>query len=164
MADFRVEMDEKSLQRFVFAVRLEQDGRALAADFRKHIRVAAQPAKAAAQTAILSMPSSSTRTPGLRQTIAAKMSVDVKTGKRAGVAIRAKKTPGLRGFATAPKRTNRKAGWRHPLFGNEERWYDQVGLPGWFDDTIPKFAPSFLRAGKQVMDDMAARISQRSRG
>lgn len=164
MADFRVEMDEKSLQRFVFAVRLEQDGRALAADFRKHIRVAAEPAKFAAQMAIGSMPSHSISTPGLRQTIARNIRVDVKTGKRPGVAIKAKKTPGLRGFATAPKRTNRAAGWRHPFFGDESRWYDQAGKPGWFDDTIPKFGPSFLRAGKQVMDDMAARISQRSRG
>lgn len=164
-AEIRVEMDQASLQRFVFALRLEDDGKALIRDLRKNLRVAAQPAVAAVKSSIRAMDSHSHVTPGLRAAIASGVELKMNTGTRkVGVAIRAKKTPAVRGFALAARRTNRSKGWRHPFFGDRERWYDQKGKVGWFDDTIPKFTPQFLQAGKQAMDEMAARISQRTRG
>ncbi|SCL43262.1 hypothetical protein GA0074692_6794 [Micromonospora pallida] len=99
----------------------------------------------------------------LRQAVAAGVESMVRLdGRRAGARIRARKTPDVRGFASAPKRLNARRGWRHPVGGNYDVWVTQVGRPGWFDDTLRPLRPRLRAAAARVLDDRARRISRRS--
>jgi hypothetical protein len=164
-AQDRIEVDRRSLTLLVRALRREADGKAMARDLIKEQRVVAQPALEAVRAAILSMPSISTVAPGLRQTVARKTRISVRTtGRRAGVSIRALKTGMPREFKNAPKRLNARQGWRHPVFGNRDRWVSQVGKPGWFDDTLTAQRPAIIRAVSRVLEHAANRISATTRG
>lgn len=161
-----VEVDEKSLRRLVAALRTEATGQALRRDLTRDFAIAAEPAREAVRAAILSMPSPAeiTRGPGLRSAVASKVVIKVKLGGRSpGAAIIAKKSGMPRGFAMAPKRLNSRRGWRHQVFGTNEIVH-QEGLPGWFDDTLPRFRANFHRAAKKAMDAMADRVADRTRG
>lgn len=159
-----IEVDRASLRLLVAALRKEADGRELKRDLVRELRVVATPALVAARAAILAMPSTSTREPGLRATVAKNTKISVTTtGRRAGVRIRAMKTPMLRGFRNAPKRLNAKGGWRHPVF-KTGKWVTQLGQPGWFDDTLPPFKPAAVAGAAAAMDAVARRISARTRG
>jgi hypothetical protein len=161
----RVEVDEKSLARLVTALRAESDSNALARDLVHGLERVAEPALAAARSALFGMASSSDVLPGLRSTVAAHTRVRVKlSGKHPGVSIRSDKTGMPRGFANAPKRLNSARGWRHQVFGNPTVWVTQRGAPGWFDGTIPRFQGAAQRAAEKAMDDMAKRIDARTKG
>lgn len=47
--------------------------------------------------------------------------------------------------------------WRHQVFGDEERWFNQLGQP-WFAVSIRPAEPQFRRAVEQAMDKTARRI------
>lgn len=165
MATEYMEVDRASLRLLVAALRDEADGKELKRDLVRGLRAVAEPALLAARAAILAMPSMSVREPGLRATVAKQTKISVTTtGKRAGVRIRALKTGMPRGFRNAPKRLNAKGGWRHPVYGNREVWKTQMGQPGWFDDTIPRFKPAAVKAAALAMEAVAQRISLRTRG
>lgn len=82
-------------------------------------------------------------------------------GERAGARIRARKVT-LRGFMNAPKRLNRRHGWRHPVFGDVETWVTQVGAPGWWDEPLRRLRPQMKAAAARVLDNRARRIARRS--
>ncbi len=162
-----VQIDPKSLHLLVRALRSEADGKELRRDLIRGLRAVAEPAAMAARGAILSMGTGgvSQAEPGLRTSVAAATKVVVRTGKnRPGVAVRVKKNTMPRGFRNAPKRLQSKKGWRHPVFGNREIWVTQRGKPGWFDDTLRKAAPEARAAMGQVLENVARRISARTRG
>lgn len=79
-------------------------------------------------------------------------------GRSAGVSVKAKKAGMPRGFANAPKRIN-AVKFRHPVFG-QDRWVDQVGAPGFFDNPLHRDRGRYRAACIKAMDDMAARISR----
>lgn len=163
----RIEVDEKSLARLVVALNREADGKELTRDLVENLKAIAEPIAMEARAAIMAMDSSSevTRGPGLRSTVASRVVVRVRlTSKRhPGVAIRALKIGMPRGFIEAPKRLNSKRGWRHPIFGTD-KWWHQMGQPGWFDDTMARHRTAARRAAKRAMDNIAKRIDQRTRG
>lgn len=160
-----VEIDPVSYRLLVSALRKEADGKELRRDLIRGLRVAAQPALTAVRAAVMSMPSSSSQTPGLRASVASHTRITVRLSrKRPGVSIKASKRGLPRGFRNAPKNLNRGEGWRHPVFGDRENWVPQVGRPGWFDDTLRTFKPSTVEAAKHAMDAVARRISARTRG
>lgn len=165
MTTEHIEVDRRSLVLLVAALRKESDGKELKRDLVRGLRVVATPALQAVRAAVLSMPSMSTRAPGLLATVAKQTKISVTTtGRRAGVRIRALKTGMPRGFRNAPKRLNAKKGWRHPVFDNRDVWVTQIGRPGWFDDTLPPFKPAAVKAAAAAMDAVARRISERTRG
>lgn len=162
----RMEVNERDLVLLVAALRAESDGKALNRDLVRELRVVAEPAAAAARAAILSMGTSGLHhpEPALRTAVAEHTKVTVRTGGRhPSVGVRASKTGMPRGFYNAPKRLNAAKGWRHQVFG-QDTWVTQRGRPGWFDDTIARFKPAAERGAKSAMDDMAERISVRTRG
>ncbi len=164
----RVEVDEKSLAALVTALRAESDGRELMRDLTVKFAAIGEKAAAEARAMILSMPSpmAVTRGPGLRISIANKVVVRVRINaqsKRPGVVIRALKTGMPRGFINAPKRTNARRGWRHKVFGRDV-WEHQMGMPGWFDDTMARHRPAMRRAAQRAMNNIARRIDARTRG
>ncbi len=161
----RVEVDQDDLRRLVTALRKEADGKELARDLVANLRKVAEPAAAAARTAILSMPGNGGLLPGLRQTIAAKTRVSVRaSGRRPGVSVRVSKSGMPRDFHNAPKRLNARRGWKHMVFGDPDNVVWQRGLPDWFDGTMPRFQSAAEHAAAEALDDVAKRISSRTRG
>lgn len=115
---------------------------------RKRIRQAAQVAADDSKRTVLGAPGTRSRHPrhtGLRQGIADGIKVSVMTGARAGVTIRSTGA-GL----PADKRSlvlayESRKGWRHPVFGDTERWVTQLGRP-YFGAVIFKHRPEVTAA------------------
>lgn len=147
------------------ALRAEEDGKQLRKELAGNMREALKPAAELAKTGIMSMSSAglSTSSPPLRTAIAKKIRPEVKLGGRwSGARVKAKKTPGLRGFANAPKRTQRRGGgWRTLTFGHEP-WRTQVGKQGWFDHAMEGREDEYRQAVFEAMEAMARRIADRA--
>lgn len=77
--------------------------------------------------------------------------VSVRTsGRRMGVSIRAQWTA-----------TN-KATWRHPVFGNREKWVTQTfsRAGGWFDKTAQANTPAAKARVTYVLREVAGRVNR----
>lgn len=177
----RVEVDRTDMRLLLRALRDEADGKEMRRDLVRGLRVAVEPAAAAARASILSMGvhGRSHPTPGLRASVARATKVSVRTGRnRPGVVVRVKKTKTVRGFDNAPKRLNSKKGWRHPVpvprrerealeaagLPVEPAWVTQMGKPGWFDEPMKAAAPAAIAAAELTLDNVARRISAKTRG
>jgi hypothetical protein len=160
----RIEVDEKQVVRLVAALRAEEDGKGLNQDLVEELTHIVQPAIRASQAAIMSMPSSTEQTPGLRSSVASHIHERVRlSGQHPSVGIAVDKSGMPRSFRNAPKRLNARRGWRHKVFGGDV-WVTQRGKPGWFDDTIAKFKPAAERAAARALDKVAARIDHKTKG
>lgn len=160
----KVETHE-GLDALVRAIRAEEDGKQLRKELAKNMRTALKPAADAAKASIMSMSSAGLGTsPGLRSSIARKIRPEVKLGGYwSGARVKARKTPNVRGFANAPKRTQRPGGWRHTVWGDRDVWVVQHGKPGWFDIPMQAGVGRYRKAALDAMEDMAHRIESRSR-
>ncbi|MEU3972339.1 hypothetical protein [Streptomyces bacillaris] len=162
---FDLTVSHEGLTALVRAIRREEDGKLLRKELAKNMRDALRPGAAMAKSGIMAMPSAGTGMgPGLRAGIAKKIRPEVKLGGRwTGARVKAFKTPGLRGFANAPKTTNRRdAGWRTLTYGREP-WRTQVGKRQWFDEAFEKDADRHRAAVYDAMDSMARRLAARAR-
>lgn len=153
------------LAALVRAIRAEEDGKALRKDLAKNMREALKPGAAEAKSSIMAMSSAGLRTsPALRSSIARKIRPEVKLGGRwSGARVKAFKTKNLRNFPNAPKRTNRAGGWRHPVWGDRDRWVTQHGKLEWFDRAFQGREAVYKAAVEQAMENMARRIAARAR-
>ncbi|MFD7224833.1 hypothetical protein ACFV9P_28095 [Streptomyces sp. NPDC059892] len=161
---FDLQVTHEGLDALVRAIRREEDGKALRKDLAKNMREALKPGAVMAKSSIMAMGSSGLGTgPSLRSAIAKKIRPEVKLGGRwTGARVKAFKTPGIRGFANAPKRTNRSnGGWRTLTYGREP-WRTQVGKREWFDRAFENDADQYRRAVAEAMEDMARRLASRS--
>jgi hypothetical protein len=157
-------IDQRSLVRAARQIRQEADGKELRKQLLRHTKAALDPAAQQVRGAILAMPSSGDprKGPPLRQAIAAKVKVQVRlSGRTPGASIKVQKIKGARGFPNAPKRTNRRAGWRHPVWGHG--WAHQTGKPGWFDDTLKKNRDDYRKAVLSAVDEMSRQMANRLR-
>lgn len=154
----------EGLDALVRAIRAEEDGKQLRKDLAKNMREALKPGAAEAKSSIMAMSSAGLRTgPALRSSIARKIRLEVKLGGRwSGARVKAFKTKNIRAFPNAPKRTNRSGGWRHPVFGNRDRWVTQQGKIDWFDDAFKGREGVYKEAVEKAMEDMARRIANRA--
>ncbi|MGW2261451.1 hypothetical protein ACWCXE_27155 [Streptomyces sp. NPDC001780] len=162
---FELSCTHEGLDALVRAIRREEDGKALRKDLARNMRDALRPGAVLAKSSIMAMGSSGLSTgPSLRAGIAKKIRPEVKLGGRwSGARVKAFKTPGLRGFANAPKRTNRRSGgWRTLTYGREP-WRTQTGKRGWFDNSFINDADAYRSAVAEAMEDMAARLASRTR-
>ncbi|MFF7180138.1 hypothetical protein [Streptomyces sp. NPDC008121] len=163
---FELSCTHEGLDALVRAIRAEADGKQLRKDLAKNMRDALRPGAAQAKSGIMAMASSGAGTgAGLRSGIAKKIRPEVKLGGRwSGARVKAFKTPGLRGFANAPKRTNRRdGGWRTLTYGREP-WRTQFGKKGWFDESFVNDADRYRQAVHEAMEDMARRLAARGDG
>lgn len=162
--EIRVETHE-GLMALTRAIRAEADGKELRKELAKNMREALKPAAGEAKSAIMSMSSAGPGTsPALRSSIARKIRPEVKLGGRwTGARIKAFKTKNIRGFANAPKRTNRPRGWRHLVYGRADSWVTQHGKTHWFDDAMDGVKFRAKAAVTEAMEDMARRIAARNR-
>ncbi|MFJ5888080.1 hypothetical protein [Streptomyces californicus] len=162
---FDLSVTHEGLDALVRAIRQEADGKALRKDLAKSMRDALRPGAATAKSSIMGMASSGTGTgPGLRAGIAKKIRPEVKLGGRwTGARVKAFKTPGLRHFPNAPKRTNRRdGGWRTLTYGREP-WRTQTGKRQWFDDAFANDTDIHIAAVQEAMEAMARRLAARAR-
>jgi hypothetical protein len=148
-ARLSLSVQDRQLRDLARHLRSFEDGKVLRRNLAKKLRTAVKPVVAQVKAAIKATPSKGRGSgPSMRAAIARRVSAQARptTGRTAGVKIVARK-PTLRGFANAPQRFNRK-NFRHPVFGDADKWITQIGDPGWFDDTI---AHNRLRFRLEVM-------------
>lgn len=161
-----LEVDTADLKRLSAALRAEENGAQLRRDLTTAIRRSLRPAVAEAKSSIRSMPSTGglgkAAGGGLRQAIARRVRAEARLGGRTvGARVKVVKVGMPRGFINAAKRTNRAAGWRHPVFGRD-RWVHQTGLPNWFDGPMQRNKAVYREAVKHAMADTARRITRRA--
>lgn len=159
-----LETDGRALKRVAMALRQEADGKQLHRDLGKSIRKALAPAADEARAGIRSMPSAGLPVEGggLRQAIARRVRAQAKmSGRLPGARVRVTKRGMPRGFELAARRTNRRKGWRHPVFGDTDRWAQQIGKPGWFDDPMRRGRPRYRAAVLAAMNESARRITRK---
>jgi hypothetical protein len=159
----QVEPDDASFRRVERALRTEADSGALGQDLAEEFHQALEPAVSEVRGAVLGMPTGGLphAGEGLRAAVASHIQTDIRVGKRGGGAlIRALKRGMPRGFVNAPKRLNARRGWRHQLWGRDQ-WAQQLGEPGWFDDTLARGRGRYLRAAAQALEKVSRRIARR---
>jgi hypothetical protein len=141
----------------------EADGKALRKELAANMRAALNPAAEMAKSGIMQMRSEGhgPAGPGLRQAIAKKIRPEVKLGGRwTGARVKAKKTPNIRQFRNAPKRTQRMGGWRTKDWNGN--WRVQVGRFQWFDRAMTGRNEVYKQAVHEAMEAMANRIAHRA--
>ena len=78
---------------------------------------------------------------GLRATVARATNIKLSTSPRAAaMRLRAQQAKMPADQRKLPAYLN-KGSWRHPLFGNRDRWYTQTAPPAWFDDAAREQGP-----------------------
>jgi hypothetical protein len=154
----------EGLDSLLSALRAEEDGKALRKELAKNMRDALKEGAVQAKSGIMSMSSAGPGTsPALRPAIAKRIRPEVKLGGRwTGARIKARKTPGIRRFPNAPKRTQAAAGWRTQSWGNGS-WRTQHGKVDWFDRAIDGHKAEYRAAVLDAMEAMARRIAARAR-
>lgn len=160
-----VEVTADGIRRLGDALKAEADGKELRRELAKNMRTALAPAAVRAKSGIMAMASSGKGTgPGLRAGIAKKIRPEVKLGGMwTGARVKSQKTPNLRGFANAPRRTNRRTGgWRTLTYGHEP-WRTQPGRIQWFDRAMAGQDARYRAAVREAMQAMADRIAARTR-
>ncbi|MGW1762755.1 hypothetical protein ACWCQL_01460 [Streptomyces sp. NPDC002073] len=161
--ELRVETHE-GLVALTRRIRAEQDGKQLRKELAANMRDALKPAAIQAKSGIMASGSAGPGTsPALRSAIARKIRPEIKLGGRwTGASVKAFKTPGVRGFRNAPKRTNSPRGWRRMVFGRPDSWVTQrSGKTLWFDDAVEGRASEYRAAVLTAMEDMARRLARR---
>jgi len=163
-ASAHLELTPQNLRQISRALRAEEDGKELRKELTKSMREALKPGAVRAKSGIMSMGSATPHGgPALKSSIARKIRPEVRiSGRFPGAKIKAFKTPNVRGFAQAAKRTNRASGWRHPVYGNREVWAQQHGKTKWFDHAFEGQRNHYKQAVEAVLSDMAERIASRS--
>lgn len=88
---------------------------------------------------------------GLRATIASATKLQI-TAKGVRFVVSSNRFPADQ--RTLPRRLDSEKGWRHPVFGDREKWVHQRGKP-YFAATIKKRAPAFRRAIIAAMEEIS---------
>jgi hypothetical protein len=139
----------------------EADRKTIRKDFAADAKAVLAPLTSEARTAAGAIPSRGT-TVGrpLRPAIARAVGPRVKLTSRVTViGIKVGRTPGVRQFALAGRRMNRKS-FKHLVFGRENSWTVQVGDPGWFDRIMTAGIPNINAKMADVIDRLAARLTK----
>ncbi|MFD8531532.1 hypothetical protein ACFV0L_29340 [Streptosporangium canum] len=146
------------------ALKQESDGKAMRRDLIRELKKPLAPAVAEIKAGLMSISSGGLPADGqpMRRTVARRIATQVKlSGRLAGVRVRARKTPELRGFANAAKRLNSPKGFRHQVFGSN-RWVVQFGRPNYFDDPLTERRAEFRQGVLDTMQATAQRIADNS--
>ncbi len=154
-------LDQRQLQAAAKACKDQADGKELRKALLRNLKAATAPLvvdlKAAIGTA-----STGASSPSITQAIAQSIKPTVRlSGQNTGVGVRAGTTT-VRGFKQAARRFNRP-NFRHPVYGGPG-YANQIGKPGWFDDTTKERQDEAKRAVLAAMDEMGKTLANRSRG
>lgn len=166
----RTEVSSPDLMDLAVALKYEQNGAVMRRDMVRALRAAIKPAVAEAKTSIMSMESSGLKRNrafatahgvSLRAAIAKQITTEVSATQRsAKVKVKVRRRGMPRNFKNAPKAVSLPQGWRHPVIGtNGQRWVEQIGKPGWFDQPLRSHRQQYRAAVKAAVDATAVRIA-----
>lgn len=160
MNALEITVDASKLREVAALLKAAEGGAELKKDLVKDIRAAAGPGVSAVKAKLQGMPSSS-KSPVMGGYLASRVRVSVRlSGASAGVAVRVGQTPGLRGFKMAARRLNR-GDWRHPVFGNKNKWVNQNSpIPGYFDKTLSDRKEEYRAAVILAVQELAAKLTR----
>lgn len=153
----------KRLQRL--SKNLKEAGRGdLQRELRKEIRQAGQPVVADLRRAVMGVDVTSSEggtappdtSTGLRARVAKATGLSV-TARGIRFRVSGRRLGNFPGAAKYLEAVGRYARWRHPVFGNRDRWVEQRGDP-WFYPTIRKHAGQFRQACTRAMEKTALKI------
>ncbi|MCI2421510.1 hypothetical protein MOQ72_29155 [Saccharopolyspora sp. K220] len=178
----------QDFRRAAAEVKAAGDGR-LRREMGRQMRTAAQPAVDAAQSNVRSVASAATRGGGgqarrefalsrtrsrterarrqayegrgLRATIARAVRVQMSTGGRsASVRIRTQTRFLPEDQRTLPSHLN-DGRWRHPVFGNRDRWVMQTARPaGWFESAMRRHGPRGRDGAVKAVNDIITKLAK----
>ena len=155
--------EAQALEGVATALRFEEDGRQLRKDMTRELRQAVEPAIPVIKSGLMSYSGAGRVSPSLTATVASRVRVASRlTGDRAGVRVSIGRTGMPRGFRNAPKRLNRAEGWRHPVFGDTEKWVQQRGPAGYFDDPLNERRDEMRAAVVRAVEEMSERVARRA--
>ncbi|MET9301785.1 hypothetical protein ABZX66_20925 [Micromonospora aurantiaca] len=155
--------DSQALQALAKRLSQEADGKKLRRDLAKEIRQALEPAKQEIRAGLMGMSTAGIPVEGapLRTTVLKQLKAEARlTGRSTGARLRIRKKGMPRGFDNAPKRLNRKKGWRHRVYGRDV-WVQQIGAPDYFDRPTRQHRAQYRAAVLKAMNDTARRITRR---
>lgn len=158
-------IEQRALLELGRALKREADGKELRRDLIRELKAPLQPAVAEIKSGVMAIGAGGLP-PGegepLRPAVVRRIRAEVKlSGKAIGVRVRARKTEAVRGFRHAPKRLNSPKGWRHPVYGDRNRWTVQFGNPNYFDRPLEGRRGEFRHAVLEAMEATARRIKIR---
>jgi hypothetical protein len=124
----------------------------LPGELRRRIRRAVDPLVAAAQAKVESMPTRGHGHTGLRAEVGSGVNtVEIGFGK--DYLIRVTTSMDESDEVNIPLGMDRMSGWRHPVFGHEDRWVQQYAMePGWFSNTFANAHDSIESALEDALE------------
>lgn len=159
--DIRVKAED--LRALTKALRQHEDGKRLLKELRTELRKVVKPFVPKVRQAIAGIPSKGENARRGRVTLRKRMQkatvVKVSaSGRSTGVAVIVSglKMPDEQGRLPAYMEGTRKR-WRHPLFGDKERWQDQSAHP-FFYRAVKPAEPRAVRATQEVVERIAREI------
>jgi hypothetical protein len=154
-----IEPDRDSFSRVARALQAEAPGRTWRRDLSDGMQDALRPGVLAVRSAVLSRGGGAPHEgQPLRQAVAARVQV---VPLSSGATIIAGKQGLPRNFPNAPKRLNQRRGWRRRVYGGSAVVV-QIGVPGWFDDTLDHLHPRLRAAALAALEGRARRISRKA--
>lgn len=165
-ARFELSGDQKALQALSRALKRHADGKELRKELIRELKRPLQPAIAEIKAELMTIGQAAPvkGQASLRRAVARRIRPVVRlSGFHAGVGVRARKTPTARGFSNAPQRLNSARGWRHPVFGDRNRWVVQFGRRDYFDGPLERRRAEFRVAVVDAMERTARKIAAETR-
>ncbi len=154
-----------NLAPLVASLRGLRDGRKMRSALALALRKAQEPVRDKVRSEIMAMPSAGLRKSGppLRASIAREVRSEVKLdGPNPGARLVAGNSSMPRNFKHAPVRTVASRGWRHPVFGDMDKWVRQPGKRGWFYKPQREAEKSYREAILRVIAEFANKIARRN--
>ncbi|MFJ9848572.1 hypothetical protein [Streptomyces sp. NPDC101150] len=146
----------EEFRRVVMALR-EMDA-SLPKELRKELRQAARPLAQRAKDRVRSIPTRGRGHTGLRARVARGVGIRAAVGRNPAVKITTSMTNPDE--AAIPRGLDSPRGWRHPVFGNRNKWVSQHTYGPWFMETMREGGDDIKRDVKQVMDEAANRVAR----
>lgn len=122
----------------------------------KELRGAVKPTLQKTRQSALAYPATTGKHSGLRQATARALSITTARG-RVAIQISRKKMPA--GQEHLPARMEGIGKWRHPLFGNTDKWYDQKSHP-WFFPVINRDKPRVRKEIERIVRTTAKQLGR----
>ena len=141
----------------LLAAKLRDADPKLKRELRRNFKDAAEPVLGDVEQSILLMPShhDGTLRRDVAKTVVARTSFS-SGGVRVQIDSLGQRMPA--GKESLPFHADSAKGWRHPVYGHEDRWVRQYGKPEWFERPIADNAREFQAAGQRALDETQRKL------
>ena len=158
-----VVIKQDDLRDLVRAINRHGDAKAVRRELSKGLREAVKPLVPKARQAVLSQGTSGRGSTGLRKAMARSVQVKVDLGlrsERIGVRIRLDPTKVKTRYSKGmPAMYEGVKPWRHPSFGDREKWVQQEPR-GFLTEVVTAGRPAVMRDIEKTMQDIGKRIDK----